>query len=82
MLCVTAHAQCMYGVSRTDSSPFQRSQQLMILVQTGPSSLKSSARKVVRRAWARKRSQPDRRIVTRLERGGMPDLVKYLDFRE
>ena len=74
--------QCMFGVSRADSTPFQWSSHLRILAQTSPSSLKSLARKVVRRQHMRKRSTCDKKLTTRLEMANMEDLVRYLDFRE
>ena len=76
------NVQCMFGVSRADSTPFQWSSHLRILAQTSPSSLKSLARKVVRRQHMRKRSTCDKKLTNRLEMANMEDLVRYLDFRE
>ena len=72
----------MFGVSRVSSEPFQWSSQLSLLAQTSPSSLKSLARKVVRRHHMRKRSTGDKKLTARLEMANMADLVRYLDFRE
>ena len=72
----------MFGVSRAGSEPFQRSSHLSLLTQTSPSSLKSLARKVVRRQHMRKRSTCDKKLTGRLEMANMQDLVRYLDFRE
>ena len=79
---IMSYFQCMFGISRAGSEPFQRSSHLRLLTQTSPSSLKSLARKAVRRQHMRKRSTCDKKLSSRLETANMEDLVRYLDFRE
>ena len=76
--------QCMYAVSGEDSAPFQLCERISILTYWCPPSLKSLCRKVVRRSRGgrKKSSGPERKLSGRLEEAKMPELIKYLDFRE
>ena len=74
--------KCMYGVSRSDAQAFQHSNKIKILAYKSPSSLKSLARKVVRKYHMRKKSYFEKKVFYTLEEAKMFDLVRYLDFRE
>ena len=73
----------MYAVSGEDRTPFQMSERIRILTYRCPPSLKSLCRKILRKSTGRKKSSgPERKLSGRLEEANMPELIKYLDFRE
>ena len=73
----------MYAVSRQHSAPFKLSDRIKILTYRCPPSLKSLCRKILRKSTGRKKSSgPERKLSGRLEEANMPELIKYLDFRE